>query len=190
MGLTSITTSASPVTLAEARAYLRIDGGDDDAVLASIIEAATEWVEDQTRQQLRTTVLEYTLDAFPCGREIRLPKPPLRSVEAVWYFNPAGQEAIFPSAAYKLDTSSKPGRIILKPGFSWPVTDGSPQAVRIEYTAGYDDAAPVPAVLKQAIKFMAGHWFENREAAIDRRIDAVPLTVESVLQQHSYPELV
>ena len=38
-----------------------------------------------------------------------------------------------------------------------------PNCVRIEYTTGFGDrAASVPARAKTAIKFLAGHWFENR----------------------------
>src|SRR5688572_769919 len=97
MRFSTITTSTSPVTLAEAKAHLRIDGADEDAVLNGILDAATEWVEDQTRQQLRPATLEYVLDQFPAGREIRLPKPPLRSVDAIRYFDPAGQHRAVPS---------------------------------------------------------------------------------------------
>lgn len=189
MGLKIVPTSVLPISLDEAKAYLRIDGNDDNAVVASLIEAATEWVEDQTGQQIRPASVVYSLDAFPLGREIKLPKPPLRSVDTVWYLNAAGNQQVFPFGTYAEDTVSRPGRVILKPGNSWPTTDGSPGCVWVEYDAGYANPAAVPSSLKQAIRFMVGHWFENREAAIDRRIDAVPLTVESILQQHSFPEL-
>src|SRR5687768_1612199 len=133
MGLELVTFSPSPVTLDEVKAYLRIDGSEENEVLLFLLDAATAWVEEQTRQQLGFSTFEQTLDAFPEGDEIKLPKPPLRSVEGVYYFNEAGQRKFVPSNSYTVDITSRPGRIVLKPGRSWPDTDGSAAAIRIEF---------------------------------------------------------
>jgi uncharacterized phiE125 gp8 family phage protein len=77
MGLMRLTTTPSPVTLEELRSYLRISGNDDDVTLAMLLDSATAWVEEQTTQMLRTTLMHLTLDSFPKGREIRLPSPTL-----------------------------------------------------------------------------------------------------------------
>lgn len=185
----TIATSLPPVTLDEVKAYLRIDGNDDDSVLLALIDAATEWVEEQTRQTLQLSESTQTIDGFPTNGVIVLPAMPLRSVNYVWYFNETGDQQLVPSNSYTVDITTKPGRIVLKPSRTWPTTDGSAASVWIEYTAGYSTAASVPATLRQAIKFMVGHWFEHREAATDRRIDKVPLAVESILQQHTFIEV-
>src|SRR5207244_2259318 len=96
-----------------------------------------------------------------------------------------------PLSAYSVDTVTMPGRLVLRPGKSWPDTDGSAGNVQVYFTAGYsDDASLVPAGLLHGIRLMVGHYYENREAATDRRIDAIPLAVESLIQQAMFPEAV
>lgn len=190
MGLVQTSPSAAAVTLAEAKAHLRIDGNADDAVLSSLIVAATQYVETETRTAIVGGTFRLTLDSFPAGPEIKLPRPPLSGVSAVKYLDPAGAEQTLSASLYVADTAAKPGRISLRPGSSWPATNGDANCVRIDFTAGHGDAASVPNLLKQCVLLMVGHWFENREAAIDRRIDTVPLAVESIVNQHAYPEAV
>jgi uncharacterized phiE125 gp8 family phage protein len=77
----------------------------------------------------------------------------------------------------------------LAAGASWPHTDDTAAAVTVNYTAGYY-GGEVPQTLVLAVKMFAGHWFEQREAATDRRFDSVPFAVESILTQQTYPEAV
>ena len=52
-------------------------------------------------------------------------------------------------------------------GESWPSFTPYPTgAVRIQFTAGYNDIANVPQMVKQAILLLVGHWYENREATL------------------------
>lgn len=47
------------------------------------------------------------------------------------------------------------------------------------------DRTPVPADLKQAIKMLVGHWYENREATlVGIAAEDVPLGVWDILNQH------
>lgn len=200
MGLEVLETSAAPVQIEALLTHLRIDPIDTDAAthaeldmldhLQQLLDAATEHVQGETRQQLTDARFRLTVDAFPIGREFRLPKPPLRSVESVKYIDVAGQVQTLDTSAYLVDTTQKPGRVIIRPGHSWPQADTIANAVRVEFTAGYEDTNDVPQALRLAIKMLAGHWFENREAATDRRVDAVPMALDAILAQHSYPELV
>lgn len=213
MGLQALTTSINPVLLADVKAHLRIGDTNDDVTLAAFLGAAFEYVETETRQQLCTRQYLLTYDGFPgerCfpfwhdqadngvaaypdrrGREwrtIKLPKPPLQSVQSLAYTDAGGNPQTLDPATYTVDPTAMPGRIVLKPGQSWPQTEGSANCVRITYTAGYSaDAANVPTILRQGILLLVGHYYENREGAIDRRIDCIPLGVESILNQNMYP---
>lgn len=192
MGLQTLSASDPPVTLEEAKAHLRIDGTADDATLAAIIAAATQYVEQQTRQALTSTTFRLSLDTFPQDREIQLPRPPLQSVEAIKYTDATSQEQTLDPATYTVDTATKPGRIVLKPGQTWPSTDGSAASVRVEFTAGYGTGDDVPMLLRQAIKLTAGAWMELREGATDRRYDSlpVPFAVESIVAMFAFPEVI
>jgi uncharacterized phiE125 gp8 family phage protein len=58
-------TQASPVTLEEAKAHLRVAIDDDDGLIQAYLEAATERVELETGRQLLTAVRELWLDSAP-----------------------------------------------------------------------------------------------------------------------------
>ncbi len=64
-----------------------------------------------------------------------------------------------------LDTSVEPA--VMHPAYNvtWPsVRAETHNAVQVTWVAGYGDASSdVPAQDKQAIRFLAGHWYENRE---------------------------
>jgi uncharacterized phiE125 gp8 family phage protein len=87
MGLKLVTPPAiEPVTLAEAKAHLRLDTESDDGYVPALITAARERVELFLRRALITQVFECTVDDFPAhDRAIDLPRPPLQSVEWIKY---------------------------------------------------------------------------------------------------------
>ncbi len=191
MGLRPLTSSTNPVSLADAKAHLRIDGTDDDSTLTAYLDAALNYVEIETRQCLCTRDFLLSLDDFPQERFIKMPRPPLQAVSSVTYTDAAGAQQTLDPSTYIVDAVSMPGRIVLKPTQSWPQTDHSANCVQVMFTAGYGtEAADVPAGLLQTVKLYAGHLYENREAATDRRIDAVPLAVDSLIQQAMFPEAV
>ncbi len=190
MGLQRTTSLVSPVSLNDIKAHLRIDGTDDDSTLTGYLLAATGYVETETRQALLPSMWLLTLDCFPAERAIRIPRPPLAEISSITYIDAAGVQQTLDPATYTVDAVTMPGRVVLKPSQSWPQTDRSANCVRITFMAGYADSDSVPATLIQAIKLYAGHLYENREAATDRRIDAIPLAVDSLIQMSMFPEAV
>lgn len=186
MRLLQLTSSPSPVSLTEVKTHLRIDGADLDPVLTPLIAAATNFVEAETRQQLSPATFRLLLDEFP-EDGITLPKPPLVSVQAIRFMEGGGLD-VLESFRYAADPSgSRPGRVGLQPGEAWPVADDVPSAVQVDFIAGYPSAADVPPALRTCIAMLAGHWLEHPEAAVDRRIDEVPMAVQSIIYQHSFP---
>lgn len=200
MGLTVLESTISPVQVEAMLTHLRIDPIDTESAtnveldlldhLQSLINAATQHVQSEIRQQLSDARFRLTLDRFPSGRSIELPNPPLRTIVAVSYVSTTGEKVTLDPGLYAADTSSRPGRVVLRQGAGWPACDAVPAAVTIDFDAGYEDAVDVPAALVLAIKMLAAYWFENREAATDRRVDAIPLGVENLLALHRFPELV
>lgn len=192
MGLKPLTSSTAAVTLAEAKLHLRIepDFTGHDATLTTFALAATQWVENETRQQLVSRDFLLTLDSFPACGVIKLPRVPLASVASVQYRDAAGALQTLATSAYTVDDVTRPGRIVLALGSSWPTTSAMANAVEVRFTTGYGTAVDVPQILKQCVLLMLGSMFENREGAIDRRIDVVPLAVESIVSQHQFVEAV
>jgi uncharacterized phiE125 gp8 family phage protein len=192
MRVIQTSSSPAPIDIFDAKSHLRIewDSAADDDVLNVLIPAAVEFVQNETHSQLATATHRVYLDGFPPTREIVLPKPPLQSVSAVKYLL-NNVEQTLSTSAYTVDPSgSKPGRITLNASQSWPAADAVTNSVRIDFQSGYGNAPAVPTVLKTALLMLVGHWYERREAFIDRRLDEVPMAVRSIIDQHAFPEVV
>ena len=171
---------AEPVSLEEAKAHLRMEIPDDDALITVLIQAAREYVERFTGRQFVVATWEHTWDVFPSV--IKLPKPPLQSVVEVAYTDVGGNPQIIPATDYIVDAHSEPGRIVPAVGKTWPQTCPIPNTVRIRFEAGYGPPETVPAAIKATIKLLVGHLYENREAVITGRTAAkLPFAVNSML---------
>ncbi len=153
MAVTLVTPpAAEPITLAQAKAQMRITTDMDNVLVESRIVPARCWAEFETARQFITATWEMRLDSWPNGRVIELPRPPLQSVEAITYLDEDGVEQTFASANYHVDTASLKGRVVLAPGAVWPFLADVPGAARIRFVAGYGDtAADVPAMAISAM---------------------------------------
>jgi uncharacterized phiE125 gp8 family phage protein len=167
VALTLVTAPAkSPVGLAEAKSWARIETGDEDALILGLIEAARGYLGDldgYTGLAFITQTFDYSLDAFPaCG--FTLPRWPVQSVASITYIDSAGASQTLSALAYQVDTKSMPARIAPAYGTTWPSTRTILNAVTVRFVAGYgDDPGDVPAPLRAAIMALVAHWYENRE---------------------------
>ena len=173
-----------PVSLAEAKAHLRVDLDADDAFIEDAITAARATLELEMRRSFLTTYWTLGLDAFPDRRRLRLPRPPLQSVEGITYLDGDGTAQTLDPAVYGVDTLSEPGRVYLKPAQVWPGTSAVPNAVQITFVAGWDDVLYVPAGIKSAIKLLLGHLYENREGTSEKPLTDIPLGVCRLIWLH------
>ena len=161
--------TAEPVTLAEAKLHLRVDIDDDNDLIEALVAAAREYVERLCRPQvaLISQTWKLVLDATP-GDTITLRPYPLQSVSSIKTISDAGVEATYSSSGYQVDTSSEPGRVRLKSGYSWPSTTlQALNGFQVTFVAGFgDDPSDVPQQIRQAVLLLIGHWYENREVQI------------------------
>ena len=151
-----------PVSLAEAKRYLRVDFPDEDALITSLISAARMAAETLTGRQLVTARWKLVLNGF---REcmIMLPKCPVQSVFSIQYLDMAGVIQTMPPADYVVDNASEPARIAPVFGKTWPITLPQIGAVWVTFDAGYGPAASVPEGLKSWIKLRVGSLYAHRE---------------------------
>ncbi len=155
--------TGEPVSLAEAKLQLRVDGSDEDALIGNLIAAGRRTVELLSGRALAPQTLELTLDDWPENGIIWLPMPPLQSVASIVYVDDAGGEHTLAESAYLVGAACEPGRVAI---LETPVGDlAAIEGVRVQYDAGYADGE-TPQTLKQAILLLVGHWYENREAAL------------------------
>lgn len=185
--------AAEPITLGEAKAWLRVEDEGEDALILSLITAARQHVESFTRRALATTGFTLKLDAFPCGnssREILLPRPPLASVASITYLDLAGTVQTLNPAWYVSDGYAQPGRVFLRDAYDWPDTEAVPNAVTIVYTAGYGAPTAIPSGLRVALRYLVAHFYENRTPLnIGNIVNELPLTAQTLMWQDRIPEI-
>ena len=73
--------AVEPVTLEEAKLHLRVDSGDDNALITALITTARELAERETKRAFITQTWQMYLDQAPVIIEI--PKPPLQSIVSI-----------------------------------------------------------------------------------------------------------
>lgn len=183
MGLTLVTAPAiEPVTVREVGEHLRIDEDKEDVLLTTFIEIARDYCEGYQSRAYITQTWDLFLDAFP-DSPFKIPLPPLQSITHIKYFDTAETEYTFASADYQVDIASYRGRVALGYGKSWPTITLRPMnGVNIRFIAGYGvDPSDVPKRICNAIKFLVGHLYENREVTDIKEHIEVPLTVHAFL---------
>lgn len=175
-----LTTIGRPVSLAEARLHLKVDTTDDDELISQLLDSATVYCEQfQNRTYLNRTRFLY-LDAFP--DEIIVPDPPLVSVTSLQYIDTDGATQTWDASNYRVDTSTEPGTITRAYNIDWPSIRSVTSAITITYVAGYGALATnTPDDVKNAIKLLIGHWYENREGVSELNMKEVPLAIKSLL---------
>jgi uncharacterized phiE125 gp8 family phage protein len=154
-----------PVALLDAKAHLRVDHDEDDALISAAIVAARLHVEAATRRVLIAQTWRIGLDRWPRKRILRLPVAPLISVDAVRVRDAEGGVVTVEEGEYEVDTVSVPGRIALAATAPAPATR-TVNAIEIDLTAGYGATSlAVPSPLRHAIMMLVAHWYEHRGPA-------------------------
>ena len=126
-----------PVSLAEAKAFARIDGGDEDALVSALVAAARLHVESLTGRALVTQTWRLVLKCVS-GLVVPLPVvPAMALVDA-----PEG-------AVLQGDSVLLASRV---------------DELTVDYTAGYGDAEDVPQDLRQAVLTLVAYWYEHRDS--------------------------
>lgn len=184
------------VSLAEAKAHLRVDHADDDDYIEALVAVAGATIDGPDGWLGRCLVeqtLEWRGDEFGC--DIQLPYPPIIDIVSVKYTDDAGVEQTVAPADYHLVGAPSMPRLALNYGSFWPTPRWQSEAVRIRYTAGWpvtiegagDQAVTTwtgPAPIRHAILLMVSELYENREAASDSARVELPFAVQALLSTY------
>ena len=162
---------AEPVSLIEAKAHLRVDITDDDALIAALITTARMYAETLTRRALIAQAWKLVLDSFPGptmigipwgkpftlpGHAIYLEKSQVQAVTAISFIDMGGLQEVMPAANYIVDTTSEPCRITPVFGQIWPIPLPQIASIEVDFVAGY--AAPIAANTANGSMAIQGPW--------------------------------
>jgi uncharacterized phiE125 gp8 family phage protein len=187
----TVAPTIEPVSLTELQAAIYGYNTDDNDLLTIYIQTARELFELYTGLAIIEQTWQLFLPAFP--NHIRLPKQPHRSISSITYYDTAGAQQTLSTDVYRI---SPTGILTEKIGQYYPATEDSRvDAVTITYTAGIyasNGASPEAvdtstasrmiekyALAKQAIKYMAAHYYENRAIVSPVPLSECPMTFQA-----------
>lgn len=155
--------AGEPLSLAEARQFLRVEHADDDTVIAALIAAARAHVEALTRRALLTQTWRFVLDAWPADGRIAPRIGPLTSLLAVRIFDAGGVAHALEVESFVVDRAAN---VIAAPCWALPVPGRAVAGIELDVICGFGAlAGDVPADLIHALKILLAHWYDNRGLA-------------------------
>jgi uncharacterized phiE125 gp8 family phage protein len=95
--------AVEPLSLAEARAFLRVETADDDDLIRALIAGARVHVEAQTRRALIAQSWRLALDAWLEDGRIKVVPAPLRTLNAARIYDSEGNTQALDTQAFVPD---------------------------------------------------------------------------------------
>jgi uncharacterized phiE125 gp8 family phage protein len=173
--------AVEPVSLAEAKAFLRVEHGADDDVITALIAGARIYAEAQTRRALITQSWRLVCDAWPETGRIAVRPAPLQSLDAARVHDGGSEPIELDVAGFFPDVAGS--QLVFAPWTMPP--PGRAAGIELDVTLGYGDAAiDVPEPLRQAVRLLLGHWYENRGLVSPGAAPLLPLTVPALLSPY------
>jgi uncharacterized phiE125 gp8 family phage protein len=145
------------VTMAEAQAFLRVDTGEEEALLAGFVRTASALCEAFINQVVIARDFEVDVPASGCWE--RLPVTPVRSIGEVNAIDVNGVATPIPAIAYSLDIDSS--------GDGWVrvLQANGATRLRVSGTAGIVDGENgVPEPIRQGVLRLVAHLFTLRDS--------------------------
>lgn len=202
-------TAATTLAVSVARAQQRLKIGAEDAVgdpivdaddnadVEALIEAAQGVFEGRTGLCLQPSDWELRLDCWPtCApRCIAIPLAPVRDVTGVSYIDEDGVEQSIAQSGdnWLWERTASGATLWFRSDFEFPTIDRRHQAVRVQFSAGFDDPASsgsgddpelvLPPQAELALLYLVGSWFENRESVAKVQTFEVPQTFDLLVEK-------
>jgi uncharacterized phiE125 gp8 family phage protein len=173
--------AAEPVSLAEAKDYLRIAGDGQDELVAGLVGAARARIEELTGVAMIVRTLRVSLDGWPRGtmerRGVRLPVRPAGALSAVRVFDAYGEAAVATSR-FTLP-AGRAAKLMWTDG-AFPRPGQRVGGIEIDYAAGFGEAPEdVADGLRLAVKRLAAHAYIARDP--ETMSGALPVDVAGLI---------
>ncbi|KAB2678908.1 head-tail connector protein [Brucella pseudintermedia] len=168
----TVAPATMPVSLAEAKAHLRVDHDDQDDLISAQIRAATAYLDGYAGilgQALITQTWRQDFDRF--ADRLTLPLAPVTAIDSISYFDAGNVQLVLDPGLYALHADACGAYVTRRSGQSWPAAFRRADAVSIIFTAGYGAAADVPEPIRQAILLILQRLFDGADTSIDVAID-------------------
>ncbi len=171
--------AVEPVSLDEAKAFLRVETSDDDDVIAALVAGARIHVEAQTRRALITQSWRISADAWPADGRLPVLPAPLQSLSAARVYDSDNNTHDVDGQTFVLDLG---GSALCFAPWAPPAPGRLSLGIEVDVVVGYGDAASdVPEPLRQAIRLLIAHWYENRGLMREAGTAVLPQNVAALI---------
>ena len=153
-----VSADPSPVSLDVMKSYLRVTSSVDDALIQSMINAATEWGEKYTSRDFRIKTWNLLLDWFTDPIEIR--RSPVASIMSIKYFDTDDVEQTVATTVYYLKKQTQWSQVWLKEDQFWP-DDLRMQQQSITVQFKTEPYRCINEII-EAIQRTVAYWYRNR----------------------------
>ena len=167
--------TVTPITLAEAKAQMRVESSDDDAIIQRLIASAVAFVDAQGALGKAMITQTWGQWLSPNPGTVYLSLGPVQSVSAIKYYDVDG--ALQTATLADFNVFGTPNRISVSPksGYAWPVTQTRDDAIKIEYIIGYGSSSTsVPETVRHALMMLVAHWYDMRETSTEKQMYDLP----------------
>jgi uncharacterized phiE125 gp8 family phage protein len=156
--------SETPVTLAEFKAWLRVDDTGEDTYLTALLDGAVAMLDGREGLLGRAIVTQtWQLKCWaPVQNKIRLRLGGVTSITSV---STLINGTSTPWTGYRLQADAISHYVEPEDTSSWPGYDVRDDAFTVTFVAGYGAASAVPETVKSAIKTLAAHRYRMPESA-------------------------
>lgn len=183
---TTFPTATNVVSLAQAKAHLRVEHADDESLIETLIGVAQNVVEGYTGRFLQQVEGSFYFDDFHEFMNLHAgPNLALRnsnSAEGVTYLDTAGRQIVVDLDKYVLEGKGYPARLRMLDTPS-DVESDSLNAVRVDVTVGHTQADR-PDALIAAMLLIIGHLYENRQDVGQHKTHATPLASRYLMEPY------
>src|SRR5690606_35870760 len=154
-----------PISLAEAKAHLRVDTSAEDTLIQSLIMASRLHIEAALDLALITQSWRIRRDAWPTSRALMLPLRPVQSLISVNAYGDDESADAIDSDSFILDGYANPARLVWRGVGTAPKASlAAANGIEIDIVAGFgDEPSDVPQSIRHALLLLVAHWYENRE---------------------------
>jgi uncharacterized phiE125 gp8 family phage protein len=144
------------VSMSEAQAYVRIETGEEEALLAGLIRTASALCESFLNRVVISRPFRLEVPASAEWQQLAL--TPVQSIDAVEALDLSGATAALPAAAYAIDID------MAGDGWVRMVQYSGATRVTVSGTAGMADTPnDVPEPIRQGVLRLVAHLFAARD---------------------------
>ena len=183
--------AVEPITLAEAKAHLRVDSSGEDSLIQSLIMASRLHIEAALDLALITQSWRHQRDVWPPSRVLILPLRPVQSVTAVTLHDDDATSRSLDIDSFVLDGFANPARLVWRGPGAVPAAGMVANGIEIDFVAGHGNApSDVPPPIRQALLLLIAHWYEHREPVeIGATATTIPAGVSELLMPYRRRQL-